>query len=282
MGTVVVIAVLAGERQPRPEEKAIGLQANRLFQTSGIESRQEQHSDTGRVSVNERDVCKKTMSDFGVKMTVKNLFFDRAMVVREIGKINAAALSKAGAFVRRRARSSLRRRKKPSAPGSPPSVHSTDNVATLKNILFAYDRQRQSVVIGPVRLNVHSATWGDEGRVFTTGAVPGIHEHGGRVGHRMIKGADGKFERIPFGQRRKAERLVPVWKATAAERAASKGVARLPMRNGNGMANFYIIPNPPSVIVWKDYPARPFMGPALKTEAGNFPNLWAGNSRAAA
>ncbi len=104
---------------------------------------------------------------FGVKMTVKNLFFDRAMVVREVGKWNAAALSKAGAFVRRRARSSLRRRKKQSAPGMPPSVHSDDAVATLKNILFAYDRSNMSVVIGPVLLN------------GSQGSVPALHEFGG-------------------------------------------------------------------------------------------------------
>jgi hypothetical protein len=104
---------------------------------------------------------------FGVKMEVKNLFFDRAMVIREVGKKNAAALSKAGAFVRRRARSSMRRRKAAAPPGSPPSAHSKDAVRTLKNILFAYDRQRQSVVIGPVRLN-------GEG-----GSVPALHEFGG-------------------------------------------------------------------------------------------------------
>jgi hypothetical protein len=159
------------------------------------------------------------MSDFGVKMTVKNLFFDRAMVVREIGKINAAALSKAGAFVRRRARSSMRRRKKASTPGSPPSAHSTDTVATLKNILFAYDRQRQSVVIGPVRLN------------GSGGSVPALHEFGGTQTVRRFRRQNGRNQLIPK------------------------------------LAH---------------YPPRPFMGPALKAEAHNFPNLWASNSRAAA
>ena len=33
----------------------------------------------------------------------------------------------------------LRRRKRPSKPGESPSVHSTDRVATLKNILFGFD-----------------------------------------------------------------------------------------------------------------------------------------------
>jgi hypothetical protein len=131
---------------------------------------------------------------FGVKMEVKNLFFDRATVIREVGKKNAAALAKAGAFVRRRARSSMRRRKKSSAPGSPPSAHSTDSVRTLKNILFAYDRGRQSVVIGPVRLN-------GEG-----GSVPALHEFGGSKvveqrsfrGNRVVSKRVARYPARPF------------------------------------------------------------------------------------
>jgi hypothetical protein len=104
---------------------------------------------------------------FGVKMTVKNLFFDRATVVREVGKLNAKALSKAGAFVQRRARSSMKRRKAISPPGKPPSAHSKDPVATLKKILFAYEPSRMSVVVGPVLLNGQG------------GSVPALHEFGG-------------------------------------------------------------------------------------------------------
>src|SRR5690242_5646943 len=107
----------------------------------------------------------------GVEFKQKRLFFDRALVRREIGAANAAALSRHGAFVQRRARSSLRRRKAPSLPGMPPSVHTSDNYATLKNIWFAYDPARQSVVVGPLRLNLHSVVWGPEGRAMTSGAV---------------------------------------------------------------------------------------------------------------
>lgn len=117
---------------------------------------------------------------FGLKMTVKNLFFDRALVAREVGKANAKALSKAGAFVQRRARSSMRRRKKSSAPGTPPSAHAeSGDTRSLKKILFAYDNNNQSVVVGPLRLN------GEQG------SVPALHEFGGtrprdvvRIGNR--------------------------------------------------------------------------------------------------
>jgi len=120
------------------------------------------------------------MSNFGLTLKVKKMFFDRKAVQDQIGKKNAKALSKAGAFVQRRARSSLRRRKGISSPGSPPSVHSTDRVATLKNILFAYDQRTQSVVIGPLLLN------------GSAGSVPALHEFGGRVTVRPRMGRRGR------------------------------------------------------------------------------------------
>lgn len=106
-----------------------------------------------------------------VTMKATRLFFDQKKVLQAIGKANAKALSKAGAFVRRGARSSIRRRKAVSAPGSPPSAHSTDKVATIKNILFAYEPRSRSVVVGPVLLN---------GR-RQAGVVPETLEFGGAV-----------------------------------------------------------------------------------------------------
>lgn len=105
---------------------------------------------------------------FGVEFKQNRNFFDRAAVIKTIGKANATALSRHGAFVQRRARSSMKRRKKPSPPGSPPSCHSSDPVATLKNIWFAYEPSTQSVVVGPLRLN------------GSGGSVPALHEFGGR------------------------------------------------------------------------------------------------------
>ena len=57
------------------------------------------------------------------------------------------ALSKFGAFVRTRAKSSIRKRKKISEPGSPPSSH-TGKLKRL--IFFGYDAKNYSVVVGPV------------------------------------------------------------------------------------------------------------------------------------
>lgn len=110
-------------------------------------------------------------------MRMKDFFFDRQAVIDRVKKTNRRALSKAGAFIRRRARSSLRRRKKSSAPGKPPSIHSRDRVATLKNILFAYEPQSESLVIGPVKLNIKNLL----GPQLTSETVPQIHEFGASV-----------------------------------------------------------------------------------------------------
>jgi hypothetical protein len=104
----------------------------------------------------------------------KQMFFDRQAVIDAVGKANARNLSRAGSFIRRGARSSLRRRKRVSLPDTPPSVHSRDPVASLKNIWFVFDPQSRSVIVGPVKLN---------GSVRLSGSnrttVPALQELGG-------------------------------------------------------------------------------------------------------
>lgn len=80
----------------------------------------------------------------------KRTFFDAPRVLAATTAAERAVLSRFGAFVRQRARSSIRARKSVSPPGSPPSSHT----GLLKQFLFfAFDTERRSVVIGPVRLN---------------------------------------------------------------------------------------------------------------------------------
>lgn len=103
----------------------------------------------------------------------KQMFFDRQAVIEAVGRANAQNLSRAGSFIRRSARSSLRRRKRVSEPGQPPSVHTQDRVATLKNIWFVFERRRTSVVVGPLRLNGSTLRGSDRS------TVPELHELGG-------------------------------------------------------------------------------------------------------
>ena len=151
---------------------------------------------------------------FGMTFAVKRMFFDTKLVEREVGKLNAKALGRAGAFVRRVARSSMRRRKGSSAIGSPPNAHSKSKIKTLKNILFAYDKENMSVVIGPTKLTSRY------------GSVPAAHEFGGPLTIRV----SGRYSK---------------------KHGSSKVKTRTAI-----------------------YPPRPFMGPALKSVAPQFPSLW--------
>jgi hypothetical protein len=180
---------------------------------------------------------------FGVTYKVKGNFFDRKLVQQEQGKESAKVLSKFGAFVRRRARSSQRRRKAASAPGQPPSAHSKDAVATLKNILFAYDRRNQSVVIGPVLLN------------GSRGSVPALHEFGGTMPITEALEA-AKFDR-------KNPNASPVEWRPVGKRFRPRPGQKVRTRTAT-------------------WPARPFMGPAMLAELPKFSGLFASTARGVA
>lgn len=105
----------------------------------------------------------------GMKLKqAKGLFFDRETVTKSVDRAERQVLSKFGSFVRRGARSSIRRRKAISSPGFPPSSH-TDLLK--RNIFFLYDPERKSVVIGPILLNKGTD-------------APELLEHGGKVTRR--------------------------------------------------------------------------------------------------
>jgi hypothetical protein len=101
----------------------------------------------------------------------KKFFFDRKLVMDKMGEATRRALSKAGAFIRTRARTSIRKRKKISKPGSPPSSH----VGTLKKLLFfGYDPSAKSVVVGPA--------------AFGKAEAPSLLEFGGQVKRATRRG----------------------------------------------------------------------------------------------
>jgi len=98
-----------------------------------------------------------------IDLRIRNLFVDREKVIRAVDKAKRAVLSKAGAFIRTVARTSIRKRKGSAPPGSPPHSH----VGMLRNfILFGYDRASDSVVVGPAKLNKPTE-------------APRVLEHGG-------------------------------------------------------------------------------------------------------
>jgi hypothetical protein len=165
---------------------------------------------------------------------VKAQFFDRRAVTDVVDKKKRGLLSKAGAFVRQAARSSIRRRKAVSAAGSPPSAHSRDAVATIKNILFAYEPSTGGVVVGPVALNVkHSLN----GSALQGGTVPNVLEFGGTLGTFEVQGRDGVWRRADLRSRRR--------------------IGGRPQRMRQAR-----------------YQARPYMAPAVEREGPKFPALF--------
>ncbi len=89
-----------------------------------------------------------------IDLRIKQMFFDRPKVKRAVDAARRRVLSKAGAFIRQTARTSIRKRKGTSKPGQPPHSH----VGLLRRfILFGYDRQSDSVVVGPVGFRASTA-----------------------------------------------------------------------------------------------------------------------------
>ena len=114
---------------------------------------------------------------------IKRMFFDRQAVVSKVDAATRRVLSRFGAFVRRSAKSSIRKRKKAAPPGQPPSSHTG---LLKKFIFFGYDAARQSVVIGPTRLN-------QKGR----GEAPPLLEYGGKA--TLVR--RGKKKRVTYQAR---------------------------------------------------------------------------------
>lgn len=95
---------------------------------------------------------------------VRGLFFDRALVLRSTTDAERRVLSRFGAFVRQRARTSMKRREQPAPPGEPPSAHTG---LLRQHLYFAWDAAARSVVIGPILLNQKQA------------GIPPLLEYGG-------------------------------------------------------------------------------------------------------
>ncbi len=104
----------------------------------------------------------------------KSNFFDRKKVLDRLSVAERRILSKQGSFVMTGARRSIKKRKKPSAPGSPPSGHTQQ---LRKGILFVYEAGKHKVTIGPTLANAKSS-----------GIAPGILERGGQVTFATKKG----------------------------------------------------------------------------------------------
>lgn len=119
-----------------------------------------------------------------ISMTMKVLRFDSARVQRAMDAATHRALNKAGGWIRKTARRSIRRRKGTSEPGSPPRSHA----GQLRDLLvYGYEPYAQTVVIGPLP--------------FKEGEAPQLLEFGGTVARQLPHIRHGAPRR-PGGRRR--------------------------------------------------------------------------------
>lgn len=182
----------------------------------------------------------------------KNFTWDNKAVLKAAGRVKGAALRWTGKDIRSAARKSMRTKKKRqehSPPGRPPFAHS----GGIKNsIHFAWDENRQSAVVGPVKYKGRSAgakalefggTIQIETRITETKTVRDRRE-------RISYHKNGFANKDGTGRRYR-----PMSERSAKEQAAIKN---------------YYDHQPRQVVktVTKtvNMPARPYMTPAMKKE----------------
>lgn len=115
-------------------------------------------------------------------MRVRKLFFDRPRVMRAVDRGKRSALSRIGGWIRKTARRSMRRRKRASRPGEPPSAHT----GLLRDgTFYSFDPSSESVVIGPVRMKRQGT---DVPQVLEHGGISTVTRlRGGKVHRRRVK-----------------------------------------------------------------------------------------------
>ncbi len=169
---------------------------------------------------------------FKLTFSAKRFFFDQQAVQDRLSKREARAMAKIGAFIRRDARQSIKRRKSVSSPDSPPSAHSPD--PSLKTILFAYEPSKHTVVVGPVLLRGR----GRKKSFFLENVAA------------RKRDKQGRFQRSEDG----------VWIANIEVDDTSPALHEF---GGTGRAT---IDDEPVTLRWEP---RPFMGPALNRQSRN-------------
>ena len=197
-----------------------------------------------------------------INWTIKNTFFDSKPVLDAVDKATRKVFSKFGAFVRTRAKSSIRPRKAPSAPGSPPSSHT----GILKRfIYFGYDANTHSVVIGPAATNQVGFDTKLSGGTET---IPELLERGGSAGVVEEAYSTPSQPNKVYWVRRDLRYMGKVAILAALRERLASG-RRLAGKNGAT-----IIPCGKNRFRTYTIAARPFMGPAFEHEKTGLSALW--------
>lgn len=191
------------------------------------------------------------------------LFFDRDKVTSALSEKEQKVLSRAGRFVQRKARGMIKKRKKPSKPGSSPTRQSE---RYYNSILFHADLKARSVQIGPVKLN--NVFFGGDGQPVT-GPVPEVLEEGGVIQVLEVRAfpdsmTETEILRVLGRRRRKTDVGDSLyWKRADLRSKRSRGFPGERRRTDRRLRRVEIKP-------------RPHMLPAFEAELPKFPELFRG------
>jgi hypothetical protein len=172
--------------------------------------------------------------------------FDAATIKKKVDAASFRSLGHAGGAIRLTARRSIRRRKKPSIPGTPPHTQS----GRLKRSI-RYEATKQDVKIGPVN-EIGGKLWN-------------LHEFGGVAkGRRRLKAH--RFSPGEFG---------PIRVKTAGFNASFHRAKLTTWAQANRATRLINEENQRRQTQVRRYPKRPFMGPALEINRPRLPKFWA-------
>lgn len=179
-----------------------------------------------------------------VIQTTSRVFFDSAKLKGKLTAEEKKIMSRAGSFIRRTARQSMKKAGPGdySKPGEPPHYHKGG--FNLRNrIFFAYEIPTHSVVVGPDVL---------------ANKIGPLHEFGGVLGEKSVIKRMRERDVGPIRLKRTGKlqwtRIESADQWRRAVRLASVFYGSLPGK--------------------RRYKPRPFMGPAFEKEIPKFPDLW--------
>jgi hypothetical protein len=142
--------------------------------------------------------------------TLKAFFFDREAIASKLDPAIRKALSRFGAFVRQRDKSSIKYGTKSASPGQPPVAHRSKSFTKVKKnkktgvsknqqlsplrelIFFAYEPDKKTVLIGPIVGGPQ--TPGILQTIEEGGHGHAAHPHTGTAFQAELGGAAGNFK----------------------------------------------------------------------------------------
>jgi hypothetical protein len=204
-----------------------------------------------------------------ITFAVKKWFFDTARVKALLAPAEQAYLATVGEWVRKTAQWSMRYRKGPSSPGSPPSAHRQTGALLREHIYFSLDPQTRTVVVG-AWVFPQAEGWN----------VPWVQEHGWSGTRRIrnwrwVMGMRGRQRRSAWPPPPYAVGDFAVIRATTvlADSPAGRGVTRMAGNpyNALGGLKHCIILRTPAQAERATALREQLFGPAIQTKEVHYP-----------